>query len=125
MESGNPRDFVCDIYPRVGILIGHHAFDLSISNSRREVNHYFVSDNFYFCPGNRPPLPSPLGLDIDRCIITSIFISWFMISIYNIKIKQITKNNLFSGVIENARTTALRPPGEIYVLYQSPFNIFN
>ena len=70
------RDFDCDVYPRVGILIGHHAFDLSISNSRREVNHYFVSDNFYFLPGDRPPpLPSPLGLDIDRCIITSIFIS--------------------------------------------------
>ena len=28
--------------PGVGILIGHHAFDLLISNSRREVNHLFL-----------------------------------------------------------------------------------
>ena len=28
--------------PRVGILIGHHAFDLSILYSRREVNHLFL-----------------------------------------------------------------------------------
>ena len=28
--------------PRVGILIGHHAFDLSIIYSRREVNHLFL-----------------------------------------------------------------------------------
>ena len=28
--------------PGVGILIGPHAFDLSISNSRREVNHLFL-----------------------------------------------------------------------------------
>jgi len=25
--------------PRVGILIGQHAFDFSISNSRRQLNH--------------------------------------------------------------------------------------
>ena len=28
--------------PRVRILIGHHAFDLSILNSRRDVNHLFL-----------------------------------------------------------------------------------
>ena len=28
--------------PGVGILIGHQALDLSISNSRREVNHLFL-----------------------------------------------------------------------------------
>ena len=28
--------------PRVGILIGHHAFDLSILYSRRDVNHLFL-----------------------------------------------------------------------------------
>jgi len=28
--------------PRVGILIRHPAFDLSISNSRRELNHLLV-----------------------------------------------------------------------------------
>ena len=28
--------------PRVGILIGHHPFDLSILYSRREVNHLFL-----------------------------------------------------------------------------------
>ena len=29
-------------FSRVGTLIGHHAFDVPISNSRREVNHYFL-----------------------------------------------------------------------------------
>ena len=49
--------------PRVGILIGHHAFDLSISKSRREVNHLFLLIfTVIFCS---PPLP---GLDIDKCI---------------------------------------------------------
>ena len=28
--------------PRVGILIGHYAFYLSILQSRREVNHFFL-----------------------------------------------------------------------------------
>ena len=28
--------------PRVGLLIGHHAFDLSILYSRREVNYFFL-----------------------------------------------------------------------------------
>ena len=39
--------------PRVGILISPHAFDPSISNSRREVNHLFllIFDN-YFLPGS-------------------------------------------------------------------------
>ena len=73
--------------PRVGILIGHHAFDLSILYSRREVNHLFLLIlTILFCPGVRiliiffrklkckksPPyarFPPPLGLDTDRCII--------------------------------------------------------
>ena len=38
MRSGKPREFD----PRAGILVGNHAFDLSISNSRREVNHLFL-----------------------------------------------------------------------------------
>ena len=36
--------------PRVGILIKHHVFDLAISNSRREINHFFlliIFDNFF------------------------------------------------------------------------------
>ena len=38
--------------PRVGILIGHHAFDLSILCSRREVNHLFLLIvTILFCPG--------------------------------------------------------------------------
>ena len=38
--------------PRVGILIGHHALDLSVSNSRREVNHLFLLIlTIMFCPG--------------------------------------------------------------------------
>ena len=36
------RNFTVTYIPSVGILIGHHAFDLSISNSRREVNHLFL-----------------------------------------------------------------------------------
>ena len=28
--------------PRVRILIGHHVFDLSVLQSRREVNHLFL-----------------------------------------------------------------------------------
>ena len=28
--------------PRVGILIGHHAFDLSVLYSKREVNYFFL-----------------------------------------------------------------------------------
>ena len=70
--------------PRVGILIGHHAFDLSILRSRREVNHLFLLIlTILFCPGVGililffrkcqnphpiPDLPPPLGLDTDRCI---------------------------------------------------------
>ena len=52
--SGNPWEFDCDVQyiPRVGILIGHHAFDLSISNSRREVNHLLlILLTVVFCPG--------------------------------------------------------------------------
>ena len=64
--------------PRVGILIGHHAFDLSILYSRREVNHLFLL--VLFCPGvgilmiffrrchNPHPMPDPphppLGLTL-------------------------------------------------------------
>ena len=69
--------------PRVGILIGHHAFDLSILCSRREINHLFLLIlTILFCPGvgiliiffrkckNPHPIPDPppLGLDTDRCI---------------------------------------------------------
>ena len=54
--------------PRVGILIGHHAFDLSISNRRREVSHLFLFawewafDNFSWKMSKsplyaRPPSP--------------------------------------------------------------------
>ena len=67
---------------RVGILIGHHAFDLSILYSRREVpvNHLFlliltiifrpgvgiILENVNIqCPTSPPP---PLGLDTDRCV---------------------------------------------------------
>ena len=69
--------------PRVGTLIGHHAFDLSILYSRREVNHLFLLNltiRFrpvgiliifvrkcqypHLCPTSTPPL----GLDTDRCI---------------------------------------------------------
>ena len=71
--------------PRVGILVGHHAFDLSILCSRREINHLFLLIlTILFCPGvgiliiffrkcqNPHPMPdlppTPLGLDTDRCI---------------------------------------------------------
>ena len=38
--------------PMVGILIGHHAFDLSILCSRREVNHLFLLIlTILFCSG--------------------------------------------------------------------------
>ena len=58
--------------PRVGILIGHHAFDLSILCIRREVNHLFLLIlTILFCPGvgiliiffrkcqNPHPMPDP------------------------------------------------------------------
>ena len=84
--------------PRVGILIGRHAFDLSISNSRREVDHLFlIILAIIFCPGvgiliiffrkcqnsHRTPDPPTLGLDIDRCItIKSLWSSctWFSLN---------------------------------------------
>ena len=57
---------------RVGILIGHHAFDLSVLYSRREVNHLFLLIlTILFCPGvgilidffrkcqNPHPMPDP------------------------------------------------------------------
>ena len=65
------------------ILIGHHAFDLSISNRRRQASHLFLLIlTIIFCPGvgiliiffqkchnpHHMPDPSSLGLDIDRCI---------------------------------------------------------
>ena len=71
--------------PGVGILIGHHGFDLSISNTRGEVNHLFLLIlTIIVCPAvgiliifflknvKIPTLcpPPPLGLDIDRCIIS-------------------------------------------------------
>ena len=72
--------------PRVGILIGHYAFHLSILQSRREVNQLFLLIlTIFFRPGvgiliifiskcrNPHPMPDPppppLGLDTDRCII--------------------------------------------------------
>ena len=69
--------------PRVGIFTWHHAFDLSILKSRWEVSHLFLLIlTIILCPGvgiliisfrkcqNPHPMPdpSPLGLDIDRCI---------------------------------------------------------
>ena len=58
--------------PRVGILIGHHAFDLSILYSRREVNYFFpLILTILFRPGveiliiffrkcqNPHPMPDP------------------------------------------------------------------
>ena len=46
------RNLSVTYIPSVGILIGHHAFDLSISNSRREVNHLFLLIlTITFCPG--------------------------------------------------------------------------
>ena len=53
-RSGNPSEFDRYVYPQGGDLIRHHAFHLSISNSRREVFRPFVStDNYdnYFLPG--------------------------------------------------------------------------
>ena len=73
--------------PRVGILIGHHAVDLSILFCRRKVNHLFLLIlTILFRPGvgiliiflgnvkiptlcPPPPFP-PLRLDTDRCINT-------------------------------------------------------
>ena len=68
--------------PKVGILIEHHVLDLSISNSRREVNHLLLTprggdfDNFFRKCQNLYPMPGllpphPLWLDNDRCIIIS------------------------------------------------------
>ena len=39
---GKPTGMTVAYIPRVGILIGHNAFDLSILYSRREVNHLFL-----------------------------------------------------------------------------------
>ena len=51
--SGKPREFDWDVYPQGGFLIGPHAFDLSISNSRREVNHLFLLIlTIIFCPNH-------------------------------------------------------------------------
>ena len=81
---GNPREFDGGVYPRVGILMGHHAFDLSILYSRREVNHLFLLIlTILFRPGvgilifflenvkipTLCPTPPPLGLDTDRCLV--------------------------------------------------------
>ena len=49
---GNPQEFDCGVYPRVGILIVYQAFDLSILYSKREVNHLFLLIlTILFCPG--------------------------------------------------------------------------
>ena len=40
--QANHGNLTVGYIPRVGILIGHHAFDLSILYSRREVNHLFL-----------------------------------------------------------------------------------
>ena len=75
------------------ILIGHHAFDLSISNSIRGVNYLFMLIwTTIFCQGVETlmsflenvkiptlfpdPPPSPLRLDIDRCIISFLEALW-------------------------------------------------
>ena len=80
------RNLTVACIPRVGILIGHHALDLSILYSRREVNYFFLLIlTILFRPGveiliilfrkcqnpnptPNPPPPPPLGLDTDRCI---------------------------------------------------------
>ena len=50
--SANHGNLTVAYIPRVGILIGHHAFDLSILCSRREVNHLFLLIlTIRFCPG--------------------------------------------------------------------------
>ena len=85
--------------PRVGILIGYHAFDLSILYSRREVNNFFLLILtilfrpevgiliifFRKCQNPHPmpdPPPPPLGLDIDRCIIrVTIKGNWFELGV--------------------------------------------
>ena len=65
--------------PRVRILIGHHAFDLSILYSRREVNHLFLL--ILVCPGvgilitfcrrchNPHPMPYPPPLPLGLTLI--------------------------------------------------------
>ena len=90
-EGGRGRpthgNLIVAYIPRVGILIRHHAFDLSILYSRREVNYLFmliltilfypgVELIFFFkkCQNPHPmPDPPPLGLDTDRCIRVSGF----------------------------------------------------
>ena len=79
------RNLTVTYISRVGILIGHHAFLLSISNSRREENHLLLIPlTITFCQGGdfdkiflkmsksppyaRHPPPRHLGLDTDRCI---------------------------------------------------------
>ena len=92
-RATHARDFDCDVYPRVGILIGHHAFDLSISNSIRGVNYLFMliwTTIFYqgvetlmsFLENVKIPTlfpdppPSPLRFDIDRCVISFLEALW-------------------------------------------------
>ena len=76
--SGNPWEFDCGIYFQGVVLIKHRAFDLSISNSRRDVNLLFLIiltiiffpgggdfDNFFIrkCQ-NSHPMPYPSGLTL-------------------------------------------------------------
>ena len=94
--EGNPGKLSVTHIPSGGggvILIGHHAFDLSISNSIRGVNYLFMLIwTTIFCQGVETlmsflenvkiptlfpdPPPSPLRLDIDRCIISFLEALW-------------------------------------------------
>ena len=70
--GGNPREIDCDVYPQGGDF---DHFDLSITKSRREINHTF---DHYFLPGGGDfdnffrkcqnphlcPTPPPSGLTL-------------------------------------------------------------
>ena len=70
------RNLTVAYIPRLGILIGHHAFDLSILYSRREVNNLFLLIlAIPVCPGvgiliiffrkcQNPTPPPPSGLTL-------------------------------------------------------------
>ena len=90
--------------PRVGILIGHHAFDLSILCSRREVNHLFLLIlTILFCPGvgiliiffrkcqnphAMPDPPPPSGLTLIGALVhVNDFSSKFRHNEYSVKLK--------------------------------------
>ena len=90
-NSGNPREFDCDVYPQGGGFDRTSIIWPFNSNSRRGVNHLFLTIlTTIFCPGvgiliiffleskmsKSPPyaLPPPLGLDFDRCITDFCFL---------------------------------------------------